>query len=76
MGRDQRVAGAVALDRDERLAPRRAQPDPQMARADLGRRFPYSPPEIDRGPVFEFHFNHVLVPDSPISLFRTEYEEV
>jgi hypothetical protein len=38
--------------------------------------FPYSPPEIDRGPVFEFHFNHVLVPDSPISLFRTEYEEV
>jgi len=47
-----------------------------MARIDLGVAFPYSPPEIDRGPVFEFHFNHVLVPDSPISLFRTEYEEV
>lgn len=38
--------------------------------------FPYSPPEIDRGPVYEFHLNHVLMPDSPTSLFRTEYEEV
>ena len=38
--------------------------------------FPYSPPEIDRGPVYEFHLNHVLVPDSPTSLFSTEYEEV
>lgn len=38
--------------------------------------FPYSPPEIDRGPVYEFHLNHVLVPDSPTSLFRTEYEEL
>src|SRR5215469_4468084 len=36
--------------------------------------FPYSPPEIDRGPVYEFHLNHLLVPDSPTSLFRTEYE--
>ena len=33
-------AGAVPLDRDQRLAPRRAQPDPEMARADLGRRLP------------------------------------
>jgi Acyclic terpene utilisation family protein AtuA len=38
--------------------------------------FPFSPPEIDRGPVHEFHLNHVLVPDSPTALFRTEYEEV
>jgi hypothetical protein len=38
--------------------------------------FPFSPPEIDRGPVYEFHLNHVLVPDSPTSLFRSEYEEV
>jgi hypothetical protein len=27
-------------------------------------------------PVYEFHLNHVLVPDSPTSLFRTEYEGV
>jgi hypothetical protein len=38
--------------------------------------FPYSPPELDRGPVYEFHLNHVLVPDSPTSLFRTEFEQV
>jgi acyclic terpene utilization AtuA family protein len=38
--------------------------------------FPYSPPEIDRGAVYEFHLNHILVPDSPTALFRTEYEEV
>jgi Acyclic terpene utilisation family protein AtuA len=38
--------------------------------------FPYSPPEIDRGPVYEFHLNHVLVPESPTALFRAEYEEV
>ncbi len=38
--------------------------------------FPYSPPEIDRGPVYEFHLNHVLVPDSPTALFRTKCEEV
>ena len=38
--------------------------------------FPFSPPEIDRGAVYEFHLNHVLVPDSPTALFRTEYEEV
>lgn len=38
--------------------------------------FPYSPPEIDRGAVYEFHLNHVLVPHSPTSLFRTEYEEL
>ena len=38
--------------------------------------FPYSPPEIDRGPVYEFHLNHVLTPESPTALFRTEYEEL
>jgi len=38
--------------------------------------FPYSPPELDRGAVYEFHLNHVLVPDTPTSLFRTEFEEV
>jgi len=48
---------------------------PQVARINLWCRLPYSPPEIDRGPVYEFHLNHVLVPD-PTALFRTEYEEV
>jgi hypothetical protein len=38
--------------------------------------FPYSPPELDRGPVYEFHLNHVLVPETPTSLFRTEFAEI
>lgn len=38
--------------------------------------YPYSPNEINRGPVYEFHLNHVLVPDSPTSLFSTEFEEL
>src|SRR5438132_3125522 len=38
--------------------------------------FPYSPPELDRGPVYEFHLNHVLVPETPTSLFRSEFAEV
>src|SRR5260370_36355708 len=38
--------------------------------------FPFSPPAIDRGPVYEFHLNHVLMPESPTALFRTHYEEL
>src|SRR5437763_3690264 len=38
--------------------------------------FPYSPPELDRGPVYEFHLNHVLVPEAPMSMFPTEFEDV
>src|ERR1700730_11002273 len=37
VGRDQRLAGPLAHDRDQPLASRGAQPDPQMARIDLGR---------------------------------------
>lgn len=35
--------------------------------------FPYSPPELDRGPVHEFHLNHVLVPDSPTLMGIAHY---
>lgn len=38
--------------------------------------YPYSPNEINRGPVYEFHLNHVLLPDTPTSLFSTEFEEL
>ena len=77
VGRDQHVAGTVAHDRGQRLASRRSQPDPEMARADFrASPFPIRRPRLDRGPVYEFHLNHVLVPDSPTALFRTEYEEL
>ena len=38
--------------------------------------YPLSPPETDRGPVYEFTLNHVAIPASPHDLFRTEYEAV
>jgi hypothetical protein len=38
--------------------------------------FPFSPPETDRGPVYEFTLNHVVEPADPLEMFRTVHEEV
>jgi hypothetical protein len=38
--------------------------------------FPFAPSEIDRGPVYEFHLNHVITPESPTSLFPMEMSTV
>ena len=38
--------------------------------------FPFSPPEIDRGTAYRFTLNHVLIPESPLSEFRFEVEEI
>ncbi|MEY9962685.1 hypothetical protein ABIA33_000711 [Streptacidiphilus sp. MAP12-16] len=38
--------------------------------------FPFSPPETDRGPVYQFTLNHVVVPSTPYEMFRTVHEEV
>src|SRR5882757_3447852 len=35
--------------------------------------FPFSPTEIERGRVYEFHLNHVLAVDDPLALVRTEW---
>ena len=37
--------------------------------------FPFSPPEIDRPPVYRFTLNHVLTPESPLSAFSFEVED-
>lgn len=34
--------------------------------------YPYSPPELPRGPVYRFNLNHVLEPESPLDPFRVE----
>ena len=36
---------------------------------------PFSPNHINRGPVHEYHLNHVVYPEAPDTLFRTEYED-
>jgi hypothetical protein len=38
--------------------------------------FPFSPAEIERGQVFEFHLNHVVHTASPFELARTRWVEV
>jgi hypothetical protein len=38
--------------------------------------YPYSPPEIARGPSYRFNMNHVVEPASPLEMFRIGYETV
>ena len=38
--------------------------------------FPYSPPEIARGPSYRFNMNHVVEPASPLEMFRINYEKL
>jgi hypothetical protein len=38
--------------------------------------FPYSPPEMDAGPVYRFCANHVMELDDPCEPFRVEHVEV
>jgi hypothetical protein len=38
--------------------------------------FPYSPPEMDGGPVYRFCVNHVVELDDPLETFRIEYADV
>ncbi|MEU5226792.1 acyclic terpene utilization AtuA family protein [Streptomyces toyocaensis] len=38
--------------------------------------YPFSPPEIDRGPLYRFTLNHVVTDVTPTELFRTTTEDV
>jgi hypothetical protein len=38
--------------------------------------YPFSPPELPRGAVYRFSVNHVVIPDDPYEMFRTELVEV
>jgi hypothetical protein len=38
--------------------------------------YPFSPPEIERGAVYRFSLNHVVIPDNPLEMFRTDFIEV
>jgi hypothetical protein len=51
-------------------------PIPEWRGLISGLAFPFTPAEMDRGPVYRYTLNHVVVPDSPTSLFRTEMLEV
>lgn len=38
--------------------------------------YPFSPPELPRGAVYRFSLNHVVEPDDPYEMFRTELLEI
>jgi hypothetical protein len=45
---------------------------PEYSGLITGLAFPYSPPEIPRGPVYRFTLNHVLEPEHPLEPFQIE----
>ena len=50
-------------------------PIPEWRGLISGLAFPFAPAELDKGPVYRFNLNHVVVPDDPLEMFRTEYLE-
>ena len=41
-----------------------------------GLAFPMAPAHLSKGAVYRFNLNHVVVPDDPLEMFRTEMLEV
>ena len=76
LGLHQRHAGTRPFRRREPDAPGGALPDPRVARVDFRGRVSVRAARDQSRPVYEFHLNHVVVPDSPVSLFPIELEKV
>lgn len=38
--------------------------------------FPFSPSDIERGPIYRFSLRHVVEPDDPLQMFPIHYEQV
>jgi hypothetical protein len=51
-------------------------PIPEWRGLISGIAFPMAPSHVNRGPVYRFNLNHVVVPDNPMEMFRTEFMEV
>ena len=51
-------------------------PIPEWRGLISGLAFPFTPPEMEKGPVYRFNLHHVVVPDDPLEMFRTEMQEV
>lgn len=51
-------------------------PVPEWSGLITGLAYPYSPAELNRGPVYRFNMNHIVRPDSYKEMFRVHYESV
>jgi hypothetical protein len=51
-------------------------PIPEWRGLITGIAYPMAPTHVNRGPVYRFNLNHVVEPDHPLEMFRTEFLEV
>jgi hypothetical protein len=51
-------------------------PIPQWAGLITSLAWPYAPAPIERGRVYRFNMNHVVVPDNPLEMFPIDYLEL
>jgi len=51
-------------------------PIPEWRGLISGLAYPFAPAEIEKGEVFRFNMNHVVLPDDPLEMFRFDYQEV
>jgi ribosome modulation factor len=51
-------------------------PIPEWQGLISGLAFPMTPADLYKGPVYRFNLNHVVVPNDPTEMFRTEFLEV
>src|SRR5215475_14242983 len=51
-------------------------PIPEWRGLISGIAFPMAPAYANRGPVYRFNLNHIVTPDDPMEMFRTEFLEV
>jgi len=51
-------------------------PIPEWGGLISGLAYPFAPAELDKGPVYRFNMNHVVLPDNPCEMFPIETIEV
>lgn len=51
-------------------------PIPEWSGLISGLAYPFAPAELDKGAVYRFNLNHVVLPDSPCEMFPLELQEV
>jgi hypothetical protein len=51
-------------------------PIPEWRGLISGIAFPMAPSHVNRGPAYRFNLNHIVVPDTPTEMFRSELMEV
>ena len=51
-------------------------PIPEWRGLITGIAYPMAPSHVNRGPVYRFNLNHIVAPEDPLEMFRTQFVEV